>query len=891
MDTAGGSHGVGAELVRLFRRRPTDAELDRELQFHLEELIASHLRDGVEPGEARRRALVEFGQLDPAKEAMRDIRWMEPLRRWWWDLGYAMRYLWAAPGFTMAAVLSLALGIGANTALFSILNTALLRLIPVERPEELVWFTIDPADGSGRRLNYPFWESLQGDRRWGPVFCTFATTGSVSDAAKTERVELELVSGNYFGVLGVKPLRGRLIAPDDDRHPMGHPVAVVSHAYWQGQMASDDRAVGRTLRINGTAFTVIGVTPPGFAGSEPGFRRMVFVPMKMKRVATPGWDALDKPLVSWLQIGARLPAGADRVALGHELHARYHAFQRTHLDADRKLTPGQKEYFRRWQLSLETMRDAALDRRVRDHLKTLAWVVAALLALACANLAGLLLARGLDRQREIATRLALGAGRWRVVAQLLTESLLLGLGGGAAGLMLGSWCAPAIARQFPLAGAGSEFEVRLDATVFAFTLAVSLVACLAFGLLPALQSTRLDLLRAIKGAGQSRERRRVRQWLLAAQVAIAVVLLTVAGGFGLRLQAVLATDVGFNRERMLVAEIEPMLLNYSNTERIALYRRLEGKLHEAAKRTGSGFTAAALSTVIPMSHFNWSTLFFVDGKPRDVIPRANQVGPGYFQMMGIPLRQGRLLDERDDAGAPRAAVVSERTARMAFPEGDALGRHFMADPRAPRESTFEIVGIVGDIELNDPRRPSREMVYFPYRQWPFPAQAMAIQVRLSAEGSVGTALTSIRQAVAECDGDLPLYGARTTEESLDMLLAAERLSALLGGFFALAAALLSAIGLYGVLAHEVALRRREFGVRLALGATTRLIVWPLMRETIVFTLAGVAAGLLALAAGGLWQSSVAPAAVAVLLLAASIAAWLPGRRAARIEPAAALRCD
>ncbi|MBY0506737.1 MAG: ADOP family duplicated permease [Bryobacteraceae bacterium] len=868
--------------MSLFRRRPRDPELDAELRYHLDQLVAQYEREGLSTEEARRQASLDFGGVEPTKEALRDGRWLEAFRRAARDLCYGARQLAAAPGFTAVAVLSLALGIGANTALFSILNTALLRLIPVERPNELYWFRVDTSDGGGYRLNYPFFASLAHDARFGQVFCAYSTNASVSN----ERLEVDLVSGNYFDVLGVRPWRGRLLRPDDDRVRLGHPVVVVTHAYWRERLHEDPAAVGRSLRINGGLYTIIGVTPPGFAGTEAAFPRQMFVPLHMKPAITPGWDGLDKPLVSWLPILTRLPPGTDPRALSHELHARYHAFQKPHLDADQKLVLAQKEYFRHWRVRLEPLREAVLAEDVQRHLRTLVWVVLALLLLACANLAGLLLARGQDRQREIATRLAVGASRARIVTQLLMESLLLGLLGGAAGLLFGAWCAPAIAAWFPLAGEGSRLDVKLDPLVFAFTLTVSLLACVVFGLWPALVSTRLDLVAAIKGVGGWRAGGRQRQWLLAAQVAIAVVLLAVAGRFAQRLQTLIHTDVGFTRERLLIAEIEPVLLNYDGPARIALYQKLEAKLRE---RVGREFVAATVSNVSPISRFNWSTLFYVNGEPRGVIPRANQVGLDYLPTLGIRLKRGRWFDERDRAGSPRVAVISETTAREAFPNGDALGQRFMADPRSP--GTFEIVGIVSDVELNDPRRPEREMVYFAYPQWPFPAQDIAIQVRVATPAAAPAALAAVRGIVAGLDPNLPLFNVRTIEQALDTLLAAERLAALLGGFFAFAAALLSAIGLYGMLARDVSARRKEIGVKLALGATARWILWPLLRESLGFTLAGLGAGVAVLAAAGFWDSRMIPAAITLMLATTALAASLPGFRATRVDPAAALRGD
>jgi predicted permease len=891
--------------MRLFRRRTTDPEINAELRYHLDQLIAMYRREGLSWDAARRQALIEFGAVEPTKEACRDLRPFSGLAVLIADVRYAVRRFRGAPGFTTIAVLSLALGIGANTALFSLVNAALLRLIPVERPDELAWFGVEP-DEFGRTLNYPFFESIQGDPRFSGVLCAFPVSLNMRAGNQaTERIEAELVSGTYFPTLGLRPHLGRLLSPDDDRVRLGHPVVVVSHSYWQSRLGADPNVVGREMTVNGAPYTLIGVAPPGFSGIEQGYPRSAFFPMKMKPAITPGWDGLDKPHIAWLWIVGRVKPGVDWRALEHEMDVRLHALQEPYIQADKRLTASQLEVIRRRHVRFVTLGDATLSARVRRHLRMLGFLVAALLLMTCANLAGLLLARGLERQRELATRLSIGASRSRIIAQLLTESLLLGLAGGTAGLALGASIAPVLATRFPLAGQGSELRIALDTTVIFFSLGVSILASLAFGITPAWQSTRLDLISSLKGSTQGMRHLRLRHALLAGQVAMALLLLIVAGLFSTNLRRVLAHDTGFANRHLLIAEMEPMLLGYSDEQRLALYRRLDERLWAETQRPGSVITQAALSNVAPVSQYYWTSLFLIEGRAdgREIVPRAIAVGPEYFVTMRIPLRRGRLLTERDDRQSPRVAVISESLAQRAFPDSDPIGRRFVADTRKREESTFEIAGVVADVDLSDPRRRrDRVCVYMPYRQVPFVPQSVVIHARLSNAAAAPAAIATLRAAVNEVDPKLAIYDVRTIETALDRMLVNERLATVLTVFFAGLAALLVAIGLYGILVREVVSRTREIGIRLALGAPHGSLLWLLLRATLVSVGFGVLIGtlLLMLAGPGLatllvdvhpMDPAVMGAALAFLLAVALVAALLPGRKATRVDPATALRWD
>lgn len=819
---------------------------------------------------------------------------MDRLGHLWADLCYSARRIRQAPGFSLALTLSLALGIGASSVLFSLVNAAVLRMIPVREPGQLMWFD---SGSHGRALSYPFYEYVRDDARFAGILSAFPTVVNISTEGKAERAEAELVSGNYFEVLGVHPFAGRLLTPADDRAP----VAVLSHAYWQNRMAGSPAAVGSAVRINGLAWTVVGIAPPGFGGLDLAYQRSLFVPMGMKPQVTPGWNGLDKPLYAWLYIAGRLKAGVDAAAVSAELDARFHAFQEVYLPGDATLSAAQRELIRGRRLRLEPLGAAVFERHVADHLSTLGWMVALLLGLTCANVAGLLLSRGIERNRELATRLAIGASRGRVIRQLLTEALLLAGCGGAAGLLAASTIAPALASRFPLAGPASHLAVPIDFAVFGFTLAVSLCACLLFGLVPAWQVTRFELVPALKGSAATPSANRLRNVLLAGQAALSVVLLGAAGLFAMNLGTLLTQDAGFDRQRLLLAEVEPALSGYGEPARLRFYRELQDRLD--ARRGPDTFTSVVMANVAPRSPYHWTSGFEVAGRGREDGPivRAVAVGPGYFEAMRIPLRSGRLLAERDGTGAPRVALISEALARREFPNESPLGRRFTADLRSPRETTFEIVGVVGDVNLTDPRnRLHRECVYFPYRQWAFPPQSIVLHARLAPGGSVEAASQALRAAVRDVDPALALFEVRTIEQATASLLASERLATFLTAFFAAVAALLCALGIYGVVSRELAARTREAAIRLALGGEFAGVVWRLARRPVRAVTVGLGAGAMLLSRiapamqpllSGSEERGPAWLLLAVLALAtvAAVAIAIPALRARRVEPAAVLR--
>ncbi len=813
----------------------------------------------------------------------------------WQNTAAAARRLRQSPAFTLAVILSLAVGIGASAVLFSLVNAAMLRMIPVRDPGQLVWFD---SGSHGRALSYPFFLHIQNHPRFDGVLCAFPTVVNLSTngAAAAERAETELVSGNYFDILGVTPFAGRLLTPADDLAP----VAVVSHRFWQTRMAGSAAAIGRTIRVNGSAWTVVGVAPPGFGGLDRAYQRALFVPMGMKPHVTPGWNGLDKPLHAWLYIAGRMKPGADRLSLGAELNSRFQAFQETFLPHDLTLSAAQRTLIRGRRLRLDRLSMAVFDRRVSSHLTTLGWMVALLLALTCANVAGLLLARGMERRRELATRLAIGCSRWSLVRQLLTEALLLALAGGAAGLLAASALAPALASRFPLAGAASQLDVPIDYAVVAFTIAVATVACILFGLLPAWQSTRIDLVSGLNGTLGAARRNWLPTLLLAGQVALSVVLLGATGLLTANLRGLLTQHTGFDRQRLLLAEVEPALGGYDEKARLRFYGQLQARLDERAGP--ATYSSVVMANVAPSSPYHWSAGFQVDGRESGGGPlvRAVAVGPGYLEALGIPLRSGRILNARDDTGAPRVAVISESLARREVPDASPLGRRFTADLRSPRQTTVEIVGVVGDVNLKDPRDAGhRECVFLPYQQWAFPPQSLVLHARMTPAGSVAAITGALRAAVKDVDPALALFDIRTVEQATDRLLVSERLTTMLTGFFAAAAAFLCALGIYGVVSRILAARTREAAIRLALGASFAAVILRVTRGAVWAVALGLAGGaalciamepaLRSLSGAASPPPWLIPAAILTVALAAVSAIAIPATRARGLAPSVLLR--
>jgi predicted permease len=820
----------------------------------------------------------------------------------WQDIRYGARTLHKNPGFTAVAVLALALGIGANTAIFSLIDKLLWRQLPVNDPERLVLLSAESV--SPRFLNtifsYPDYKDYRdGNNVLAGLIAFRDVDASVGEGEGAERVGGELVSGNYFDVLGVRPERGRFLRPDDDGAPGQNPVVVLSHGLWQRRFGADPNIVGKTVTLAGAGYTVVGVAPKEFGGMALERPARFWVPLAMEPQLTgETMFARDKRGAAWLRLAGRLKPGVslEQARAGLDLLARQVREAHTP-ESDR----GLPFYERRMLLEPGGGGISILRRDLSKPLELLLATVGLILLVACANVANLLLARAAARRKEIAVRLALGAGRARLVRQLLTESLLLAAAGGTAGLLFAEWLNGLLLTYNPyrIDLAQTTFAAGPDARVLSFTLAVSALSGVVFGLVPALQSSRPDLVPALKGettAGRGAARLGPRGPLVVLQVALSLVVLVGAGLLVRSLRNLFAIDPGFRTARVLLVPISLDSKNYDEGRAREFLRELDERL-----RALPGVEALSAATVTPMGGGVFTRSITVEGytpQPgENVGVDANEVGPGYHELMGIPLAAGRGFTEQDRAGAPRVAVINEAMARQYLPGQNPLGKRlFLGRGSAP----LEIVGVARDSKYHSLTESPTPHLDTPILQDPYAYRYVVVHVR--AKGDAAALLAEVRREVKALDPTLSLAGAGTLADELGNSLAASRMAATLTTLFGLVALVLAAVGLYGSISYTVAQRTREIGIRIALGARPRDVLALVVGRGLLLVAAGAGAGLAAalaltrLASGLLYGVSATDpltfVSVALLLAAVTFAACLiPARRAAKVDPLVALRYE
>jgi predicted permease len=835
------------------------------------------------------------------------------------DVRLALRSWRKSPGFTSIAIASIALGIGANGAIFTLVDQVLLRTLPIKKPHELVQITYSGSRygsnwGDGSELSHPVYLEFRDNSSevFDGVSARFGYTLHIGASGRTERATGEIVSGTYFSTLGVGAAIGRTIEPDDDRVPGGHPVAVLSHAYWKTRFGGDPNVVGSALSINGHPFTVIGIARESFDGVELGRLTQVYVPMMMKAQITPTWNALDERLYRWVKVYARLRPGVTR----ERAQAVLEPFYKTTLDrdlADRDFARASEENRQGYRRNRLEIADASQGRSgFRRTLTTPLWLLTAtaagVLLIACANIANLLLARGVSRQREIAVRLALGATRRRLVGQLLVESLMLSFAGGILGIGISALTAPLVLGFFTTPENPQPISTLPDWRILAFTFGTAAFTGILFGLLPALRATRPDVAPTLKEqtttvlGGQAR----LRKILVASQIAVSLLLLLGAALFIRTLDNLLAVDIGFESSRLLSFNVDPSLNGYEPARTRQLVKTLLDRL-----RASPGVEGAGLATTRLLEGNQRTSSITVEGyrpKPDGNSSQwCNAISPGYFDAMKIPILVGRDFSERDERtdtpppGTPafRVAIVNESFARHYFGDGNPLGRRigFGGDPNTP--TPIEIVGVVRDSKYTDVRDRTQRQVFFPYFEQPRPG---GFTVYLGTARPADSMFGVVRQTLQQIDPALPMYGARSLETQVGLSLSRERLIATMTATFGTLATLLSIVGLYGVMSFTVARRTREIGVRVALGATSGAVGWLVIREVVLITAAGIAVGLPAAWWLGRFVSSqlygvtprdpLSTAGAVLLLLGVAIAAGLiPSTRAARLDPVKALRTD
>ncbi len=840
------------------------------------------------------------------------------------DIRYGVRMLLKHKSLTSVAILSLALGIGANTAIFSLVDAVLLRSLPVKAPEQLVqlkWlapkgFGSFSYDGSSRtdevtglRLNSSFPQRTFEEFRANHDVLT-----DLFASAQLEQVNANVdgsaevasglvVSGGYFGGLGVSPVLGRMIMPEDDN--AGAPaVVVLSHSYWQRRFGANAAVVGKQINLNNAAFTIVGVTPPEFAGATgSGSAPDLTIPLMAEPLVTGNNTSLNQQNLWWLVLMGRLRPGATAAQAQAQLEA---VFLSTALASrDQPTNQNQAEPLASQdhpRLTVLSGRRGDTDPglRQRQSLFLLMAVVALVLLIACTNVANLLLARAAERQKEIAVRLALGAGRWRLMRQLITEAMLLALAGGALGLIFANWGRDLLLKlRFP----GQEllpFQTGLDWRIFAFAVSISLLTGLLFGLVPAWRATRLELTPTLKEAGHGSagySRSRLTKTLVVAQVALSLLLLIGAGLFLRTLRNLQHVAPGFNTQNLLLFRVDPRLSGYQNEKLTALYERLFARIEAVP-----GVRSVSFSRHPLLAGSRGSRSFYPAGQPADTNnpPEANLhiVRSNFFETMELPIQLGRGLTSRDDAAAPRVAVVNQTMARRFFPNENPVGKRFSFDPEKPGQ--IEIVGLVQDAKYTSLRDDIPPTVYTSWLQEGRRVGQMNFEVRTIGEPAAS--LAAIRQAVREVDSNLPLFDVKTQVDQVAQSLGQERLFASLLTFFGVVALALAALGLYGVLANSVAQRTREIGIRMALGANMRNVLRLIVGQGMRLVLVGLAIGLLLsfwltkLLAGWLYGVGVTDpltfgVIAGLLFLVALGACFIPARRATKVDPLVALRYE
>jgi putative ABC transport system permease protein len=825
------------------------------------------------------------------------------------EVRYALRALGKSPVFTMVAVLSLALGIGANTAVYGLVDSVLLNLLPVKSPRELVQLKeVGHHYGSNTGMNalsYPIYEDFRDQNQvFSGMLCRFQLPISVSDAGRNERTQGELVSGTYFQVLGVRAARGRVFTSEDDRTRSGAPYAVLAYDYWQTRYGGDTGVVGREILVNDHKLTVIGVSERGFEGVGRLFETQIYIPVMMAPQLIDRDHTLEDRRWRWVQVFARLKRGvATRQAKASLAPIFHHVLE---FEAGQKEFAHASAYAREQFLkqTLDVMPGGTGQNEGREFLApalvAMMALVGLVLLIACANVANLMIARSTARQKEIALRLSLGASRGRLVRQLLVESVLLSLAGGVAGLALLPATMRLLMSTLPQMDPPVRFLTSPDLSVLGFSLAVSLGTALLFGLAPALQTTRPDLAATLKdqaAAVAGGAHARWRKMLAAAQVSLSLMLLIAAGLFVRSLANLKDLNPGFQVRQLLTFSVDPTLNGYKVPQAKAFYKQLTRELGAVPS-----VHSVALCVVPPLSFDEWDSSVTVEGyaaKPgEDMNPWVNHVSPGFFATLKIPMIAGRDFTERD-AGTPKVAIVNQKFARHYFGDRPAVGRHIGMGNDPGTKTDIEIIGVVGDTRYQTMKQEPPRQVFFPYLQndW---ANQMTAYVRTDV--SPPQMFPTLRAVVRRLDSNLPVYLMKTEERQRDDSLAVELLAASLSGAFGVLATVLAGIGLYGVMAFVVSRRTREIGIRMALGALTTDVVWLVMREVALLAGAGLVAGMAAaLAVTRLLNSQLFgiqpndPATIAIatagIAAIAAVSGYIPARRATRVDPVTAIRWE
>jgi putative ABC transport system permease protein len=894
-------------LRSLFRRGSVEAEMDEELRAHFERQVEKGMQTGLTREEAARQARMEFGGHEQLKEECREARGVMLIESLLQDIRYGLRVLARTPVISSVAILSLALGIGANTAIFSLIDSVVLRMLPVQNPEQLVQLRIRNPQRANREpggtFTNPLWEQLRDHQQ---VFSgVFAWGGDQFDLAQggaVQRANGMFASGSYFSTLGVRPATGRLLTEADDTRGCAG-AAVLSYGFWQEHYGGAASAVGSVISLNNHKYEIIGVSQPGFYGAEDGIRFDVAIPICAAAQFDGAKSRLDQRSWLWLSVMGRRKPGMSSAQVQASLNVLSPQVFSAAVPTDREVKDQENFKKRTFLATPGGSGTPWLRREYERPLDILMGVVGLVLLIACANIASLMLARAAARHREIAVRKALGASRGRLMQQMLTECVLLSTAGAVLAVFFARWGSALLVRYISKSKGKIFLDLSLDWRVLGFTAAAAVLTGLLFGVLPAFRSTRVSLTSAMKGGQatdtESRIRFRPGKWIVASQVALSLVLLVASGLFLRSLVKLVTMDIGFDRNNVLLISADLHTAKIPPEEQAATFDDLQHRLGALP-----GVVSASRSLITPVSNRSWDNFIEVDtaNPPTgdDALVNFNFVSPGFFETLRTPLLAGRDFNEADTKTSALVAIVNESLAKRFFAGSNPVGKFFRihADP-GQTAKPIQIVGLAKDAKYDSLREESSVTAYFPITQVPEHAEGQTFELRTAMPPS--SLIPPVEEAVAGVSKAIPLE-FNTLAQQVDDSLVQERLLAKLSTFFGALALLLAMIGLYGALSYLVTQRQVEFGIRLALGAPRGAILGLVMRDVVMVLAGGVIAGVcLSLATVGLLQKMLFGMAardtvtlvmsVGVLSAVALVAAYLPARRAMRVDPMVALRYE
>lgn len=877
-------------LANLVGRDRLERTLDAELRGYLDEMTERKIRQGILPAEARRQAVIDAGGLDPVKEQVRDTWLGTGIETTIRDVHYAVRTLRRSPAFTITALLSLALGIGANAAIFNALYAVIWKPLPVSKPEELVKITLSSNSGLTDVPTVGFLRQLRSAGVFEGVSITSDDGLSFSYDDRAERVQGEVVSGNYYDLLGVRPIIGQPFTPEV-RSGQWAAEAVLSYSFWQRRFGGDPGVIGRTIRLNTYPFTVAGVSPPGFLGLERGTDIDVRIPILPdgRELAQIGRIGARPDRGLWTV--ARLKPGSSIAQAESSAEVQLQEFLRT-----TTIPRFRARGIQHVKLGALGKGDSGVLRQFQTPLYVLLVLVALVLLIACANVANMLLARATARARELALRTSIGAGRFRLIRQMLAESLLLSLFAGALAVVIGNWVARALVHFLPQGNVTTALDLRMDAVTVLFVFALSLAACVTFGLAPAIHTTRCDLagmLKADSGASVGdRSSGWFRKLLVASQVAFSLVLLIAAGIFVRTMLNLWPIDYGSHPERVLLFTMKPQREVYTPVQRRALIAELVRRVSEIP-----GVEAAGVAEYGPLgSRISESPAMMEAESGHQVHAETDWVSKGFFDAAGMRRIAGRDFTPSDKAGSPLVVIVNQSLGQNLFGNANPLGRivRFGQDKDT---HVFEIVGVVGDSRYYEIHAAPQPAVWFPFQD---AAPYMPTLYVRSSRVNIDVMAAAVRRELDALDKGFPVFNVKTLEMQLEESLARERILADLSGAVGFLALALAAVGLYAILAYSVSRRTREVGIRMALGSSARSVLWMVAREALLLIGVGSVGGLTLSVAG--WRlllermPGVSPIDVPILIVCATIllilaatAVSIPAIRACRIDPLMALR--